>query len=58
MKCQECPDRRFRLDKVGRTKYITRAECKPGTSCGTITVEVGENYIGKTFRVVIEEIPE
>lgn len=26
MKCEECPDRLFRRDKVGRTKYITRAE--------------------------------
>ena len=58
MKCQECPDRQFRQDKIGRTKYITRAECKAGTDHGIIAVEVGKNYIGKTFRVVIEEIPE
>lgn len=57
MKCHECPDRRFHRDKIERTKYITRAECKLAGNHGLITVELGGHYVGKTFRVVIEEIP-
>lgn len=62
MNCKDCHDRKFREDKVGRTKYITRAECRPAGNTndryGMFYIQVGANYIGRKFRVAIEELPD
>ena len=53
MKCEKCQER------AGRVKYIKTVTCKAagnvGKRYGMIYVQVGANYIGKKFKIVIEE---
>lgn len=53
-KCPRC------REHVNRTKYIKTVECraagKVGNRYGMLYVQVGANYIGKRYRVIMEEM--
>ena len=53
MKCPKCQER------YEKTKYISTVECRGAEGSdgmhGMILVWVGASYIGKKYRVIIEE---
>lgn len=55
MKCEKCRER------VERAKYITHVTCSKagevGKRYGMFYIPVGPDYIGKKYRVIIEEVP-
>lgn len=57
--CRKCPACRENADKVKCIKTVTcRASGNVGNRYGMLYVQVGPNYIGKRYRVIIEEVAE
>ena len=56
VKCPKCQDR------VNRTKYVTHKVCRAagnvGNRYGMFYIYVSPLYIGKKYRVIIEEVAE
>jgi hypothetical protein len=51
MKCPKCQEH------AERTKYVKTVECFPdGEGHGMIHVQVGACYIGKMYRILIQEV--